>query len=418
MTIMSDLQHHFSSQTAVPINFFNREDKVERINNDEQAIEAARVLAQKFSEEASLRDINRQLPLKEIKEYSRSGLWGINIPKEYGGAGVKYRTLAEVVKTISAVDPSLGQIAQNHWVFLEHIRLDANKTQKEFFFNEVLNGARLGNAFSEKSSKTVADLETKIVKTEEGYQITGQKFFATGALLAHWIPIVAVNEEGLPVAAIVAQNTPGLEIINDWSGFGQRTTASGTVNIKNVKVDEKNIIPIHQAFQRPTTAGAISQYIQAAVDAGIAKGAIEETIHYVRQHTRPWIDSGLEKATDDPYTISNIGDLKIRLHAAEALLTLAGDAIDKANQTENEQDIIDATLAVAEAKVLTTEIALLATNKLFELAGTRSTLSELNLDRYWRNARTHTLHDPVRWKYNIIGNYYLNGVEPPRHAWN
>lgn len=415
---MSDLQQNFSSQTAIPLNFFDKDTDVDVIENDEHAIGAAKVLAQKFSAEASLRDANRQLPLKEIKEYSKSGLWGINIPKEFGGANVKYRTLAEVVKIISAVDPSLGQIAQNHWVFLEHIRLDASQAQKKFFFDEVLKGARLGNAFSEKNSKTVADLQTKISKTASGYEITGQKFFATGALLAHWVPIVAVNDAGLPFAAIVPQNTEGLEIINDWSAFGQRTTASGTVNIKNVIVDEKYIVPIYQAFQRPTAAGAISQFIQAAVDAGIAKGAIDETIHYVRQHSRPWIDSGLEKATDDPYTIANIGDLKIKLHAAEAILALAGDAIDKAILTENEQDIVDATLAVAEAKVLTTEIALLASNKLFELAGTRSTLSELNLDRYWRNARTHTLHDPVRWKYNIIGNYYLNGVEPPRHPWN
>jgi alkylation response protein AidB-like acyl-CoA dehydrogenase len=69
---------------------------------------------------------------------------------------------------------------------------------------------------------------------------------------------------------------------------------------------------------------------------------------------------------------------------------------------------------VAEARVLTTEASLAAGSKLFELAGTQSTLDPLNLDRHWRNARTHTLHDPVRWKLHAVGNYYLNGAAPAR----
>lgn len=392
-------QTSFASQTAIPLKFFEHQQDAHVIRSDAEAIAIARELAQEFAKEASLRDQERRLPLQEIQKYSQSGLWAINIPKAFGGAQVKYRALAEVVKIISSVDSSLGQIAQNHWAFVEHLRLDATPEQQKFFFELILKGIRLGNAFSEKGSKTVADLTTKIHKTEQGYEINGEKFFATGALLAHWIPIVAVDAQGRSFAAIVPRDTTGVEIINDWSGFGQWTTASGTVRLQNVFAREEYVIPVYQAFERPTPAGAISQFIQAAVDAGIARGAIQETIQYVRQHSRPWIDSGLEKATDDPYTIANIGDLKIRLRAAEA-------------------HVAEATLLVAETKVLTTEIALLATNKLFELSGTRSTLSELNLDRHWRNARTHTLHDPVRWKLYLVGNYYLNGVELPRHAWS
>ena len=262
------------------------------------------------------------------------------------------------LKLFSSVDPSLGQIAQNHWAFIEHLRLDASLEQQQFFFAEILKGRRLGNAFSEKGSKTVADLETKIHKTTQGYEINGQKFFATGALLAHWVPVVAVNEDGLPVVALTPRTSTGLEIVNDWSGFGQRTTASGTVVLKQVQVDEKYIVPIHKAFERPTAAGAISQFIQAAVDAGIARGAIDETIQYVRLHSRPWIDSGLEKASDDPYTIASIGELKIKLRAAEAVLDLAGDAIDQAIADPSEENANQAALLVAEAKVLTTEIAI------------------------------------------------------------
>lgn len=402
----------------IPRDFYQQESLAHVIRSDEEAIQVAKTLAVEFAKEASQRDYQRQLPLREVQQYSASGLWGITIPKQFGGAGVSYKTLAEVVKIISSADSSLGQIAQNHWAFLEHIRLDASLEQQDFFFAQVLKGKRFGNAFSEKGSKTVADLTTKIEFKDGHAVINGQKFFATGALLAHWIPVVAVSEEGKPFAALVPQHTPGLTIVNDWSGFGQRTTVSGSVHLNNVQVDLKYIVPIHQAFERPTAAGAISQFIQSAIDAGIARGAIDETIAYVRAHARPWIDSGLEQASQDPYTIANIGELKIKLRAAEAVLALAGEAIDHALLNPTEETVSEATLITAESKVLTTEIALLAANKLFELSGTRSTLSELNLDRHWRNARTHTLHDPVRWKLNIVGNYYLNDVPPPRHAWS
>lgn len=388
-----------------------------RIKDDAEAIAVAKQLAVQFAQEAALRDAERRLPIDELNAFSQSGLWGITIPKQYGGAEVSYRTLAEVIKIISAVDPSLGQLPQNHLVIIDHIRLDGTEHQKKFFFELVLNGVRFGNAFSERGNKHVADFQTKITPVGDGFEVSGQKFFSTGALLAHWIPIVTVNDEGLPHLALVPRDSKGITVINDWSSFGQRTTASGTVIIDQVQVSADRVVPIFQAFANPTAAGPISQFIQAAVDAGIARGAVQETITYVKEHARPWIDSGLEQAVQDPYTIQQVGDLKIKLRAAEAVLDLAADQIQRAVDSPNEDTVAEASILVAEAKVLTTEIALLASNKLFELGGTRSTLAEHNLDRHWRNARTHTLHDPVRWKYFAVGNYFLNGVKPPRHPW-
>ena len=130
------------------------------------------------------------------------------------------------------------------------------------------------------------------------------------------------------------------------------------------------------------------------MDVGIARGAIDDTIKFVRDQARPWIDSGKDRAADDPYTIAEIGDLKIKLHAAEALLRRSGLAVDAAVANPTADTVAAASIAVAEAKVLTTEIALLATNKIFELGGARSTLLKHNLDRHWRNARVHTVHDP------------------------
>jgi alkylation response protein AidB-like acyl-CoA dehydrogenase len=131
---------------------------------------------------------------------------------------------------------------------------------------------------------------------------------------------------------------------------------------------------------------------------------------------RPWMDSGVESAAQDPLTISKVGEIAIRIEAAAALLDSAGRKVDTAQLSTTEANAVAASLSVAAAKVLTTEVAIDATNVLFELAGTSSVRSGLNLDRHWRNARTHTLHDPVRWKFHVVGNYHLNGVAPPRNG--
>ena len=387
------------------------------IRSDAEALEVARRLSREFAVEASLRDQEGYLPIAEIDAYSQSGLWGINVPNAYGGAGVSYATLAEVIRILAEGDSSIAQITQNHLALVAHVTLDATEDQKRELFGLVLQGIRFGNAFSEKGSKNVAAFETKVRRDGEFAVVRGQKFYTTGALLAHIVPIVAVDDEGKGWLVFADRDAPGLTVINDWSGFGQRTTASGSIRIEDVRVPASRLVPI-AAFDRPTAAGAISQIIQSAIDAGIAAAAIAETTAFVRTRSRPWIDSGKESAGEDPFTISAIGELVIRLHAAEALLERAGRAIDAALANPTKEAVNQATLVTSESKVLTTEVAIAATNKLFELAGTRSTLREHNLDRHWRNARTHTLHDPVRWKYFHVGNYHLNGVNPPRHAWN
>ena len=300
------------------------------------------------------------------------------------------------------------------------IALTGTEEQKRYFFAEILAGKRFGNGFSEKGTKNVLDLRTTVRRDGDDYVIDGTKFYSTGALFAHFVPVLGLDEERKAWLAYIPKGTAGLAVIDDWSGFGQRTTASGTVVLDSVRVPASHVLPAQRVSDEPTLNGPVSQIIQAAIDAGIAKAAIADTLAFVRTRTRPWVDSGVDKASDDPLTLSEIGRLHIQLHAAEALLERAARVIDElsAKGATTEDDVARASVAVGEAKVLTTEIALLAGEKLFELAGTQSTLSEHNFDRHWRNARTHTLHDPVRWKYHLVGNYYLNGVKPARHAWN
>lgn len=403
-----------STPRGVPV-LPQRAAPAHRISSDAEAIATARRLAASFAREAAERDREGRLPLNEVEAFSQSGLWAITVPKAYGGAGVSAVTLAEVIAFISAADPSLGQIPQNHFYIVEAIRLDGTEEQKRFFFQRVLDGDRFGNALSERDAKKQGHIATTVLPEGAGFVVNGRKFYSTGALFAHWIVATALDAAGKRNLVFIPRGTPGLTLIDDWASFGQRTTASGTTVFDNVRASAFEIIPHYQAFARPTPMGAVAQIMHGAIEVGIARGALSETIAFVRNHSRPWQDSGKEHAWEDPYVIAEVGNVRVRVRAAEATQERAGRLVDAAI-LDPEAHSVAASVAVAELKVLATDASLLATNKLFELAGTRATLSHLNLDRHWRNARTHTLHDPVRWKYHVVGNYWLNGIVPPRHG--
>jgi SfnB family sulfur acquisition oxidoreductase len=389
------------------------------ITSDAEAVAVAKDLAAQFAVGAVRRDAERIAPIAEVEAFSNSGLWGMTVPTAYGGAAVTNVTLAEVISTISAADPSIGQIPQNHLYMIEALRLDGTEEQKRYFFDLALRGFRFGNAFSEVGTKNVLDVQTRIVADPagDGFRITGKKFYSSGALLAHWIPVVALDEHEHVVVGFVERSDPGLTLIDDWTSFGQRTTCSGTTILDNAHVQAGHVVEHWLAFERPTTMGPVAQIIQAAVDTGIAVAALADTVTYLRQSSRPWIDSNVEKATDDPLTLFRLGEVQIRVHAAEAILLRAAQLLDAAQADPTTKSVADAAIAVAESKAVSEDAAIFAADRLHELAGTRSTLGAYGLDRHWRNARTHTLHDPSRWKYHAIGNYLLNGTPPPRHPW-
>lgn len=395
---------------------------IRRIGSDAEALDAARELAAIFADGASRRDRERILPWAELDRWSASGLSAITVPRAYGGADVSYATLAEVFAILSAADAALGQIPQNHFGLLGVLREIGTDAQKQRYYGEVLAGRRLGNAGPPRrsaASGTVLQSDTRLRRTPDGLRLTGTRFYSTGALFAHRVPVRALDDDDRAVQVWVPRDAPGLTVIDDWSSFGQRTTASGTVTFDAVAVSEEDVLPIWQLADRPGLFGPTSQLIQAAIDQGIAQAAFDDALAFVRQYARPWIDAGVAHASDDPYLIGDVGRLAIDLHAAHAVLLEAGHTLDEiAAAPVTARDSARASLAVAEAKVLTTEVALAASEKLFELAGSSATRARHNLDRHWRNARTHTLHDPVRWKLHLIGNFHLNDVLPARHSWN
>ncbi|MCC6073938.1 SfnB family sulfur acquisition oxidoreductase [Pseudomonas sp. GCM10022188] len=407
MSIFEQIAASFVSPTSGPVAV---------LRDDAEALAVARQLAGEFAVEAARRDRERRLPWEEIERFTQSGLWGISVPKEYGGAGVSNVTLAEVTAILAAADSSLAHIPQNHYYSLEVLRVGGSEAQKRFFYELALQGQRFGNALAEIGHKDF-QRRTRLSRDAQGrLRIDGRKYYCTGSLFAHWIPTLAVDDEGAGWLVFVPRQSFGVSVVDDWDGFGQRVTGSGSVIFADVPVQDEWVVPFKASFDRPTTIGPLAQIIHAALDLGMARGAYAAALDFVRQHSRAWIDSGVERASDDPLILERVGDLAVRLTAAEALLRRAGRVVDAAQAAPDERSVAAASVAVAEARVLTTEIALKAGSKLFELAGSGASLSEHNLDRFWRNARTHTLHDPVRWKFHAVGNYYLNDQLPPRHG--
>ncbi len=385
------------------------------IQSDAEALEIAQNLAAQFKQHAVERDAHRILPFKEIEAYSRSGLWAITVPKAFGGAEVSSYTVAQVIALMSGVDGSIGQIPQNHFYALEVLRNTGTLAQQQKLYTEVLHGARFGNALAEFKTKNSTQKQTLLRKTEQGYEISGEKFYCTGSLFAQRIPTLVKDENNREFLVFVARNRQGLEIIDDWSGFGQKTTGSGSVKFNRVHVEEDEIIPFDAAFSSPTLVGPFAQLMHAAIETGIARAAFEETLIRVRQ-ARPWIDAHVEKASDDPLTKFELGRLIADVRASEVLLKQAAHSIDHAKPAPTVENVAKASLDVAKVRAHSTETALNVSSKLIELAGSRGSQREDGLDRFWRNARVHTLHDASRWKYYFIANHAVNAVLPPRRG--
>ncbi|MFE2043011.1 SfnB family sulfur acquisition oxidoreductase [Streptomyces sp. NPDC059477] len=391
--------------------------RVHVIADECEALAVATELADAFRAEASARDAERRLPHAELGRLSASGLLAVTVPEEHGGADVSARALAEIFRRLAEADASIAQIPQSHFAYVNVVRRQGTPQQRKFFYAEVLAGRRFGNAQSEAGTRHLQDIRTRLTPAPDGsYRLTGVKHYATGALFADWIPVLARAEDDNLHVAYVPRDAPGLSVVDDWDGMGQRTTASGTVRLESVPVPADRVLPHHLTFRGPQLHGALAQLLHAAIDTGIAAGALSEAAEFVRTKSRPWFESDADTAAEDPLLIQRFGELDLQLRASQALLAEAGRAVDLAGVRLTDDSAATASLAVAAAKAHAAHTAVELTSALFEVSGTRSALDALNLHRHWRDARTHTLHDPARWKLQHLGRYALSGTKPPRHG--
>ena len=388
-----------------------------------EAVAVARDLASELAVGSAERDAQRVLPAAELDRLSASGLLAITVPAAYDGADLPVSAVTEVFRLLATGDPNVAQMPHSHFVYVNALRHHADPAQQAFFFGEVLAGKRFGNAQSEVGSKHVRDHSTTLHPAAPGrWRLEGVKGYATGALFADWIPVLAhldtlPDGSGGPLhVAWVERTAPGVTVIDDWNGMGQRTTASGTVRLESVDVPEDRITPYHLTFEGPQTFGAFAQVLHAALDAGIARAALAEAAEFVTTKSRPYPDAGVERAAEDPLVVRAFGEMELAVRAAEALLAEAAHAVDHANVDLTTETAAHASLAVAAARAATSQTSLDVASRLFEVAGTRSALDSLNLNRHWRNARTHTLHDPAAWKVQHLGRWAVDGTLPPNHG--
>ena len=388
------------------------------IQNDQEAINAAYQVADFALEQRDLRDQQRILPTDVIQKLTQKGLIGIRIPKQYGGAFVSNKTLSHVFRILAKADANVGQIPQNQFGVLNLIELLGTEQQKSWVYQQILAGRFLANAGPERQSKDTKTLHTTLSLINDQYFLTGEKFYSTGSSFADLLAVKALHPEGHVVLVLVEREQAGVEVIDDWNGFGQRTTSSGTVRLHQVQVNPELIFDERKLTTQPSYRGAYSQLLQVAIDVGIAEAAFSDTISAVKR-ARPIVDAQVEKASFEHYTLQEVGKSIVLLDAAILLLDEAAEYLDLLDQLDSitDQHAAQASIAVAEAKVYANDAALHISEKLLELGGSRSSLSQHNLDQHWRNARVHTLHDPVRWKLHALGDYYLNHTLPARHAW-
>lgn len=393
-------------------------ENIHIIQNDQEAIHAAYHVADFVLEGRNERDQQRILPVAEIELFSQKGLGGIRIPRQFGGAYVSNKTLVQVFRILNKADSSVGQIPQNQISLLNLIDLMGTEQQKKFIFNEILQGKRLANGGPERRTADSKTLETRLSIENGQYFLTGEKFYSTGSAFADWLAIKAWHPEGYVALVIVKRDSAGMTVADDWNGFGQRTTSSGTVKLAHVAVDPFLFFDERQLSAKPTYRGAYSQLLQVAIDVGIAEAAFADLLFAI-QKARPIVDAQVEKASFEQYTLQEVGRLNVLLDASILLLDDAADYLDELDQQANvtDEQAAKASILVAEAKVYANDAALIISEKLLELGGSRSSLRQHNLDQHWRNARVHTLHDPVRWKLHALGDYYLNHTLPARHAW-
>ena len=286
-----------------------------------------------------------------------------------------------------------------------------------------MRGARFANAQSERATRTIAEDATTLTRAGDGYVLEGEKFYSTGALFADWLAVRAslpdepVLPNGLPRKAIayIRHDTPGVEIVDDWTGMGQRTTASGTVRLDHVAVRADEVVPFTPIFDQPTTYGAQAQILHAAIDAGIARAAVTEAAAQIGR-ARAWFEAGVDTAAEDPLLIQQAGELEIEVRGGGGVAR-SGCPRDRHGACPHERRIrrrgIDSHRC-GEGRVRARRGT--ASSALFELGGTRSAAEGLNLSRLWRDARTHTLHDPARWKVQHIGRWTVSRTAPPRHG--
>ena len=372
----------------------------------------ARQVAGTLSADALARDRANAQPFAEVKLLREAGLLELLVPAEFGGAGGHFETAFEVIRILAAADGSISQLLAYHYINQSGIAFYAPAEAQAAWWRRTVEERWLWG-------DSVNPVDPTLMLTEEGagYRLNGAKRFSTGSGVGEVIVVNAqVEGTGELLAFVVPRDAQGLEIVDDWDYLGQRLSASNSLVYRNVRIEPADVLG-------PVTDEPVSTLLTPGIQlafanfyVGIAEGALERGKQILLGRTNAWFLSAAETYSQDPVFQRTVGELKARTAAVAALAEKLGrrfDALLSLAGAVTQPQRAELAVAIAELKVVATEAGVEVANRIFEVTGSSSTQSGVGLDLFWRNVRTHSLHDPVDYKKIEVGAYFLRGESQP-----
>ncbi|MDV2469219.1 acyl-CoA dehydrogenase family protein [Acinetobacter chinensis] len=375
-------------------------------------LEVAQRLAEQFAQTAAERDKTGGNPKYERDLIRRSGLLGLSIPKQYGGQGADWKTIFQTIRTIAQVDSSLAHVCGFHHLLIATVQLFSQPEQYAKWFEDTAkNNLFWGNTLNPLDRRTTA---TQISENE--YIFQGDKSFCSGSIDSDILLCSGFNEAGKLLIGVIPTAREGISFLGDWNNMGQRQTDSGTSHFEQVKISKGELLLNPGPLSTPYSSvrPLIAQLIFVHLFLGVAEGAFELAKETV-QSQKAWSKSLAENAVNDPFTQKHFAEFYVQL---ESVRLLANKAVESLQNAWNIGDDLTAeqrgqvSVAIATAKIAATNTSLFVTQNIFQVMGARATTAKLNLDRFWRNVRTQTLHDPIDYKYQEVGEWLLTGKVP------
>lgn len=389
------------------------------IGIDYEALAARfRPIFQRIAAGAVEREQSRSLPYEPIQWLKEAGFGAVRVPVEYGGGGASLPQLFELLIELAEADSNVPQALRGHFAFAED-RLNATPgPARDLWFKRFVDGDIVGCAWTEIGNVAIGDVITKVSPNGDGWRLNGEKFYSTGSLFSDWIDVYAQRSDtGGDVIAAVRTRQPGIVQSDDWDGFGQRTTGSGTSRFIGAEVDAENIIDFATRFKYQT---AFYQLVLLATLAGIGRAALRDVAHQVRERKRIYSHGNAQRVSEDSQVQQVVGEVAALVYAAEASALKAAQPTQRAYLARFSGDDaleraanVAAELESAKAQVVVSELIQRATTELFNALGASDVRQGKSLDRHWRNARTVSSHNPVIYKARIVGDWEINGTEPP-----
>lgn len=364
------------------------------------------------------REIERRLPTEEIEWLRRAGFTALRVPHSSDASGASGVTLPELfalLVELSEADSNLTQALRAHFGFVEHA-LAKPPARRDVWLNRLAEGQIVGAAWSETGDAKQANFSTVLSHGGNGWRLNGTKFYTTGSLYADWIHVGASDAEGAPVSVTIERKARGVEVLDDWDGMGQRLTASGTSRFIDVPVDENEIVADGPPF---AYSEAFYQLVHLATLAGIGRALASDVATALATRKRGYSHAAAPLPANDPQLLEIAGRLRANAYSAGAIVQLAAVALERAaafsGQTTDDAllAVTQAELEIWQAQTVVSQLVLDATTDAFDALGASATLRSAGLDRYWRNARTITSHNPRVYKDRIVGDFAVNGKLPP-----